>query len=87
MGAISYFSEIEQEALELLYECSVISRDGVRLGTIIDLIRRDGKIIALEVSGAGMFGVGSGHFRLPISSLVRIDGLNVHATRESRQLC
>lgn len=77
---------VDQRALEELYESTVISRDGVRIGTVIDLFRRDGKVVAFEVSGGGMFGVGAGHFRLPVAAIVRIDGLDVHVARESRQL-
>lgn len=85
MGAISCFTDIGQDELELLYESTVISRDGVRLGTVIDLVRRNGDVIGFEVSGGGMFGSGAGHFRLPVNSIVRIDDLTVHVTRESRQ--
>jgi sporulation protein YlmC with PRC-barrel domain len=86
LSAISYFSDIERDELELLYESAVISRDGVRLGTVIDLIRRNGEVVAFEVSGGGMFGSGAGHFRLPVASIVRIDDLAVQVARESRQL-
>lgn len=84
MSAISVFTEIESHQLETLYEATVISRDGVRLGTIIDLVRRDGKVTAFEVSGGGMFGSGAGHFRLPVTAIVRLDDLEVHVARESR---
>ena len=86
MSAISFFSDIERDELELLYESTVVSRDGVRVGTVIDLIRRAGEVVAFDVSGGGMFGSGAGHFRLPVASIVRIDGLDVHVTRESRHL-
>jgi len=86
LSAISLFSNIERDELELLYESTVVSRDGVRVGTVIDLIRRAGEVVAFDVSGGGMFGSGAGHFRLPVASIVRIDGLDVHVTRESRHL-
>jgi hypothetical protein len=86
LSAISIFSDIERDELELLYESTVVSRDGVRVGTVIDLIRRAGEVVAFDVSGGGMFGSGAGHFRLPVASIVRIDGLDVHVTRESRHL-
>jgi hypothetical protein len=86
LSAISIFSDIERDELELLYESTVVSRDGVRVGTVIDLIRRAGEVVAFDVSGGGMFGSGAGHFRLPVASIVRIDGLDVHVTRESCHL-
>jgi sporulation protein YlmC with PRC-barrel domain len=86
LSAISFFNDIERDELELLYENAVISRDGVRVGTVIDLIRRNGEVVAFEVSCGGMFGSGAGHFRLPVASIVRIEALAVHVARESRQL-
>ncbi len=85
--SITYFAEsIDRSTLEQLYEGTVISRDGVRLGTVIDLVRRNGEIVSMVVSGLGMFGVGVGQQRIPISAISEIDGLDVHIVRDSRQL-
>jgi len=83
---IVYSESIDQATLAHLYESNVISADGVRLGTVIDLVRRDGEIVAFEVSGGGMFEVGAGHFQLPVSSIIAIEGLDVHVGRHSRDL-
>ena len=68
MSIVHRSGSIDQATLAQLYECNVVSVDGVRLGTVIDLVRRDGEVVAFEVSGGGMFGVGAGHFQLPVSS-------------------
>jgi hypothetical protein len=77
---------IDQVALGQLYESNVIASDGQRVGTVIDLVRLNGEVVAFEVSGGGLFGVGGSHFRLPVSAIVRIDGLDVHVARDSRNL-
>ena len=84
--SIVYSGSIDQATLAHLYESNVISVDGVRLGTVIDLVRRDGEIVAFEVSGGGMFGVGAGHFQLPVSSIVSIEDLDVNVDRTSSSL-
>lgn len=81
--SIVYSESIDQATLAHLYESNVISSDGVRLGTVIDLVRRDGAIVAFEVSGGGMFGVGAGHFQLPVSAIVSIEDLDVNVNRPS----
>lgn len=77
---------IDQLVLAQLYESTVISRDGERIGTVIDLVRRNGVIVSLVVSGGGLFGVGAGQQRIPVSAIVEIDGLDVHLVLHSRQL-
>ncbi|HET9658761.1 MAG TPA: PRC-barrel domain-containing protein [Thermomicrobiales bacterium] len=77
---------IDRSMLEQLYESTVISRDGVRIGTVIDLVRRNGEIVSLVISGGGLFGVGAGQQRIPVAAIVEIDGLDVHLVLHSRQL-
>jgi sporulation protein YlmC with PRC-barrel domain len=77
---------IDQNVLEQLYESTVISRDGERIGTVIDLVRRNGEIVSMIISGGGLFGVGAGQQRVPVSSIVAIDDLDVHLVLHSRQL-
>jgi sporulation protein YlmC with PRC-barrel domain len=77
---------IDQTVLGQLYESTVISRDGERIGTVIDLVRRNGEIVSMVVSGGGLFGVGAGQQRIPVASIVAIDGLDVHLVLHSRQL-
>jgi len=77
---------IDQVTLAQLYECNVISADGERVGTVIDLVRRNGEVVAFEVSGGGLFGVGAGHFQLPVSSISAIEDLDVRVDRNSREL-
>ncbi len=85
--SIRYSTEsIDQTDLEQLYENTVISRDGERIGTVIDLVRRNGEIVSMVISGGGLFGVGAGQQRIPVSSIVAIDGLDVHLVLHSRQL-
>lgn len=86
MSTIFQADSIDQVALAQLYESNVVGSDGVRLGTVIDLVRQNGEVVAFEVSGGGLFGVGASHFRLPAASIVRIDGLDVHVARDSRNL-
>ncbi len=86
MSIVHRSGSIDQATLAQLYECNVISSDGVRVGTVIDLVRRDGEYVAFEVSGGGMFGVGAGHFQLPVSSITSIDDLDVRVDRLSRDL-
>jgi hypothetical protein len=38
------------------------------------------------ISGGGLFGVGAGQQRVPVSSIVAIDDLDVHLVLHSRQL-
>lgn len=77
---------IDRSVLEQLYESTVISRDGERIGTVIDLVRRNGEIVSMVISGGGLFGVGAGQQRIPVSAIVEIDGFDVHVVLHSRQL-
>jgi sporulation protein YlmC with PRC-barrel domain len=86
LSTVPHVEPVDQTELEQLYESKVISRDGERVGTVIDLVRRGGNVTAFEVSGGGMFGTGAGHYRLPVDSIVRIDGLNLYVDRHSREL-
>ena len=86
MSTSFYAGSVDQATLEQLYESTVVSRDGVRIGTVIDLVRRDGQIVSMVISGGGMFGVGAGQQRIPVSAIVEIDGLDVHLVLHSRQL-
>ena len=86
MSTVSHSGSVDQATLDQLYESTVVSADGERVGTVIDLVRRNGKVVAFDVSGFGMFGVGAGHYQLPVSAITRIDDLDVHVNRLSRDL-
>lgn len=86
MSTISHLSTVRTVELDFLPERAVISRDGAHVGTVVDVVRRDGRIVAFDVSGFGMFSSGAGHVRLPVSTIVRIDGDDVHVARTERQL-
>jgi hypothetical protein len=86
LSTVSHSASVDQAALDQLYESTVVSADGKRVGTVIDLVRRNGNVVAFDVSGFGMFGVGAGHYQLPVSAITRIDDLDVHVNRLSRDL-
>lgn len=86
MSAIYQSGTIDEATLAQLYECNVIASYGVRVGTVIDLVRRDGQVVGFEVSGRGMFGVGAGHIQLPVTAITRVDGLDVHVAIRSSDL-
>jgi sporulation protein YlmC with PRC-barrel domain len=86
LSIITPNGSVDQATLAQLYESNVVSRDGVRVGTVIDLVRQNGEVTGFEVSGGGMFGVGAGHFSLPVNAIVRIEDLDVHVDRHSREL-